>query len=279
MRLTLIDDDNIRFFENAIGDRYAEKKENELFAGVIDDEKKACAAAAFSEQPEGLYLEHIAVDDERRRQGIGSFLIGEMKKTAKSSGITNMYALFFADENDEGSEDFTAFLEKNGFTITRPEVKRTIYDIQEVLSLPPFVKGPLKRPFRIKTPTELSEKDMENINGIDDPMVDPEDVSSYKNRYGCVLFEKDEIRAILVAEMFGKGIRIGTLYSTGEGASLFAYLFEHAINIARCESTELEELVVDTAGEKMEKFEKLFFEKMKVRSVKSFRAVGAEMQL
>ena len=279
MRLTLIDDDNISFFEKAIGDRYAKKKENELFAGVIDDENKACAAAVFSEQPEGLYLEHIAVDDERRRQGIGSFLISEMNKTAKRSGVKNMYAVFFAGEEDEGSKSFTAFLEKNGFTITRPEVKRSVYDIQEVLRLPSFVKGPLKRPFRIKTPAELSEKDMESINGIDDPMVDPADVSSYKNRYGCVLFEKDEIRAILVAEMFGKGIRIGTLYSTGEGASFFGYLFEHAMEIARSESTELEELVVDTAGEKMEKFEKLFFEKMKVRSVKCFRAVGAEMQL
>ena len=83
MKLTWIDDDNVKFFKNVIGDRYLKKKEGEIFAGVIDDAGTAVGAGVFLSQPETLSIEFLAVTDERRRQGIGSFLLDGMTDAAR----------------------------------------------------------------------------------------------------------------------------------------------------------------------------------------------------
>ena len=279
MTLTIIDEDNIKYFKNAIGERYNERMDNELFAGVMDDDKNAVAAGVFEETPEGLFLSFIAVSEEKRRQGIGTFLLNGIAKLAKNAGINSMDTVFYLDEKNEGAKGFQEFLKYNGFEINEIEGKRSVYDIYKIKELPPFTTDRLRRPYRIKSSVELNEKEKEMVLAIDNPMINPYDFISLKNRYGGVLFNKDEICAMLVAEPFNDGIRIGSIYGDGEGVSMFPYLFEHAREVLERESMEIDELYVDTVGEKTAFYEEMLLGKMGMTPVRSYNACGAILDL
>ena len=126
MIMTLIDDDNIRYFEAVIGERYSEKNENELYAGVIDDAGEAVAAGIFVDTPDGPEVDFIAVSDDRRRQGIGSFLLREMKTVCKKSGIGSMHATLFTEKEEAASDANFLFLKKNGFEMNELDARRSV---------------------------------------------------------------------------------------------------------------------------------------------------------
>ena len=73
MKLTMITDENIGYFDPAVGERFRSRKENELFAGVIDDAGEAVAAAVFLEEEGSLILDLIGValgrDDPAQSRG------------------------------------------------------------------------------------------------------------------------------------------------------------------------------------------------------------------
>ncbi len=275
MKITVIDADNIRFFENAIGSRYVERKENDLFVGVVDEDGEAVGAGVFSGTPEGLFVEQIVVTGHKRRKGVGSFLLEEVSRLASEAGIPSLTAVFYGGDRDQGADILRHFFSKNGFSVESPSAARTVYDMREVLSAPAFSEGRLRRPYRIKTAAELTEEEREKVRAIEDPMIDPEEVVSLKNRYGGILFNKDEVCALLYAEPFCGGVRIGSLYGNGDGISLFPYLFEHAREIVRREGIAMDELYVDTAGEKTARFEEMYLTKLGIRPKDRYSGCGA----
>ena len=279
MNLTIIDDDNVKFFENAIGERYKERSEGEIFAGVTDDEEAAVAAGVFEETPEGLFLSFIAVSEEKRRQGIGTFLINGIAELARNAGIKSMDTVFYLDKDDEGKKGFTEFLKHNGFEISDIEGKRSVYDMYKVMDLPAFTGERLKRPYRLKSPAELNEKEKELVLAVNNPMINPKEFISLNNRYGGVIFNKDEVCAMLVAELFDEGVRIGSIYGDGGGLEFFPYLFEHAREVLGREGMEIDELFIDTVGEKTVIYEEMLLGKMGIKPIRSYKACGALLDL
>lgn len=279
MTLTIIDEDNIKYFKNAIGERYNERMDNELFAGVMDDDKNAVAAGVFEETPEGLFLSFIAVSEEKRRQGIGTFLLNGIAKLAKNAGINSMDTVFYLDEKNEGAKGFQEFLKHNGFEISDIEGKRSVYDMYKVMDLPAFTGERLKRPYRLKSPAELNEKEKELVLAVNNPMINPKEFISLNNRYGGVIFNKDEVCVMLVAELFDEGVRIGSIYGDGGGLEFFPYLFEHAREVLGREGMEIDELYVDTVGEKTAFYEEMLLGKMGMTPVRSYNACGAILDL
>ena len=283
MIMTLIDDDNIRYFEAVIGERYSEKNENELYAGVIDDAGEAVAAGIFVDTPDGPDVDFIAVSDDRRRQGIGSFLLREMKTVCKKSGIGSMHATLFTEKEEAASDAIFLFLKKNGFEMNELDARRSVYDLYRLMSLKPFATTALKRPYTIKSVAELSEKDKGKICGKLDSeennLVDPQKVISFENRYGGILFEKDEPRAMIAAEHFYGGVHILSLYGDGDGLRMFPYLFDHVKEAVRREGMELDELVIDTVGEKMAAFEERFMSGHDVDAVRRYQVYDAMLKL
>ena len=282
MIMTLIDDDNIRYYEAVVGDRYVKRTENELYAGVIDDDGEAVAAGIFVDTPDGLEVDFIAVADERRRQGIGSFLLCEIKDVCKESGVGSMHATLLAERDEAASDALYHFLEKNGFEIGELDARRSVYDLREVLSLPPFAEAPLKSQYLIKSVSELSEKEKEIICDMLDLksiMTDPHRVVSFENRHGGFLFEEDKIRALIVAETFRGAVHLVSLYGDGEGLKMFPYLFDHVKEAVRRDETEYDMLIIDTAGDKMASFEDHFLENSGVRAIKQYHVYNAVLRL
>ncbi len=275
MKLTRITEQNFHYFDEETQRHFAQKKEGELFAGVLDEKGCAVAAGLFSEYPRGLMLESLAVGEEHRKKGIGSFLLREMLSLAGQAGMEEMSTLFFSDPEAEGEKIWRSFLSKNGFFFTDAEGKRSLYDLSDVLQATPFVRGSLKRPFRIKKPGELSGEEKERIRRIKAPLVDPEEVISLDNRYGGVMFEKKEICAMLVCAPFQNGVRLSSLYGNGGGVSLFPHLFEHAREAVRNECMGYEALYIDTAGKNTAEFETLFLGKLGIGAVREYEACAA----
>ena len=279
MRFTLIDEDNIMFFEPAIGDYYSKKSGSEIFAGIIDDEGTAAAAGVFVEKDESLNIRMIAVDEEHQRQGMGSLLLDGIKYHAKQIGVRSLDTLFFTEAEDEGADAFRAFLLKNGFTVEALDAGRSVYDLHEVMKPDAFSPGPIKYPYRIRSVFSLSPKETEAIKKLDDPMIDPEEILSEDNRYGSAIFSKDELCALLYAEPFADGVRIGSLYGNGDGAILFPYLFEHAKKIIAQDSISCGGLYIDHAGEQMLHLEEFFLKRAGVAPLSRLNALGAVFML
>ena len=273
MKLTWIDDDNVKFFKNVIGDRYLKKKEGEIFAGVIDDAGTAVGAGVFLSQPETLSIEFLAVTDERRRQGIGSFLLDGMTDAARKLDFKYIDAVFYAAPKDEGADILKKFLIANGFRIELIDAKRTVYELDKVLALPDFSEKK-ENTYVIKPASELTEKEREAVLALENRGIDVSELLSFGNRYGGFLFDGETLKAALYVERFSEGVRIGTLF--GDGEAQFVKLFDYAKETVNKNAGAAKELYIDTVGEKTFSYMEKLLEKAGITPKEQFQACGAQ---
>ncbi len=279
MKLTMITDENAEFFRNVIGERFRERKDNEVFTGVIDDRKEPVAAAIFLEEGDELLLDLIAVVDGRRRQGVGSFLIREMKEAALGAGFGTISLVMYRNEKSPEENGFWEFLARNGFQIQETETKRRVYDLSGVMELPPFSETPIKRPFRIKSCFELTEEERESLKNLEGVTDGAGEKELENNRYGGVVLERNEVRAMLVCKPEWDGVLISSILGTGEGLKHFPWLFDNARELIRQEGMEFDKLYIDTAGKKTADYEDLFLRRRGIEASEEFTGFAATLHI
>ena len=175
MSLTLITKENESAFHSAIGDCFAEKQEDDLFIGVVDEKGAAAAAGAFREENGVLQLLRIASDEGHRGKGCAYFLMEEMKKRARAAGLSEIGTYLFAREED-GEGEWMAWLKRQGFEIAHLPAKRYGISLAALYEKQPFAGRRLRKGEKIRF---------------------------LKNqKYGFELVKETSVRATLLAEDF-----------------------------------------------------------------------------
>ena len=106
MDITLINKHNMQYFSYLIGGNFEPGQEA---LGVVDDGKPV-AAGLFSAADSICVIDWIAVDESRRREGIGRFLFDSVRQYFEEKGYTHLLAFY------EGSAESTIFLRRLGFS-------------------------------------------------------------------------------------------------------------------------------------------------------------------
>ena len=105
MQITVIGNKNIEWFLPILGQKPSGQQ---TALGVVEDGRPV-AAAVFSREGSACYIEHIYVEEESRRQGVGSFLLSEAMDAFNHVGVTEFLAYYPKDDV------LTAFLRKLRF--------------------------------------------------------------------------------------------------------------------------------------------------------------------
>ncbi len=261
MQITVISENNESFFDTLIGEFWRKREDNQLFAGVIDEEGNAVSAAVFEAAESGLALIFIATDPVRRRKGYAGFLIEEIAKRLPSYGIGRMDCVVYLGRDKENREEREMekirrnFLIKNGFFLHRLPAERRIYSMGDIYR----TNVPMEEPegICVKSPSELTEKELVEIyrlGGLAEEagiyMV-PERFVSEQNNYGGIIFEGQKAMAMLSAWPLLDGVQLDSMFLRNSRVELIQYLMDRAIRQIGQDYGPEAKLYVDIVGQKV----------------------------
>lgn len=219
--LTLITPENIRFFKTAVGKEFSERKEDDLFIGIMDEKGAAAAAAAFREEGGTLYLKKIASDEAHRGKGYAYDLLEEMKMRCKRSHVSEIGTHLFYHEGEENGP-FVSWLLRQGFELTDVPAKRYGFLLSDLYEKQPFGDRKLRKGEEI-----LPKRDK---------------VYGYELRYD------GRIMATLVAEPFREHIYLSLVDAKPGHWSDVKLLMDEALKNIRGRAPEAEMLYTDIMG-------------------------------
>ncbi len=275
MILTRIGDKNYEYFAALIDRFYDEAVQERFYIGVVDDDDIPVAAAVFEEAGDIMILRYIAVVKNRRREGIGRFLLDNMRGRIADSGVHTIMATFFAPEGEEDKMPSLLFFRSMGFEQDEEEtgLRRSIYPLEEVIE---SVKMRGYKEY-VRRPDELSAEVRESLSSIDD--IDEDEIMGSTNRYGGVLIKNGRAKAAIAVTDMYKGVRISAIASDGDLAENMKYLYAFAAARIAKEAPEKELLYIDTLGKKLMAYEDRFMKEKGVQCTERHYAVSMEMEV
>ncbi len=256
MKITRVTENNIEYFRGEIGEFYRKGDTRRICLGLIDDDGNAVGAAVLDLEPGDAMIRYFAISDNHRGKGYGRFFIDEIVKTLNSA----IYSRLMFCEFDMGVSDAIGFLSACGFTTEKSDTRRTLYNMEDVRRAVPFGSGRLPEGRKLVRGAAADEELRSKIFGLaenlnSDNYIDARFLTSMKNRYGGIIVEDGEIKAMLGVERFGDGARLESIYIDTGTMDELLYLFDYAVNAINMESEPLKTLYIDTNGEKLLKFE------------------------
>ncbi|MCR5773994.1 MAG: GNAT family N-acetyltransferase [Lachnospiraceae bacterium] len=142
MQITMIGNKNIDWFLPLLG---PEPSAHQIALGVVLDDRPV-AAAVFSREKLTCYIDHILVEEQSRRQGVGSFLLTEAMDAFRHTGVTEFFAFYPKDDA------LSAFLRKLGFFCSESD---------------PVIEAPCRKMIESETFAGFKKKyEMKRIEGI-----------------------------------------------------------------------------------------------------------------
>lgn len=253
MRGTLINESNIKFFENALDDET--RKRSDILIGVIDEESgNACgilAAEAVGEHV--LDIRYIFVDENFRERGAGKELVYtfiEAAKRMQASGITCVHS------RGNISDGISELLESCGF-YPDEELSSFIYGAMlSEIQIDEIKEKTLK--FSVKSLKNISDKKW-NDSRI---MWDHDGGSShgmaglsykkdtYDQELSFMAFDDNgDIKGMILGKISEAGFEILTLSAIGAQKSYILYaLLKNAIDTSRKKLDEQTYVIVSGAS-------------------------------
>jgi len=275
MKITRITEKNIDHFREGIGDYYGRGDYMRQCIGLMDDEENAVGVAVIDMEEGDAMIRYFAIADEHRGKGYGRYFIREIVKSLNPAITSRVVFCEFEEQNATESEAMQ-FLSKCGFTIEQGGTRRSLYNMDRVNAAFPFGKGKLSPGQKIvrgaaadealRARVKKLEEEFEGENGY----IDSEFILSRKNKYGGIIVENGEIRAMIGVERFGEGARLDGIYVAQGTTEELLYLFDYAIDAINVEEVPRKTLYIDTNGEKLMAFEDSLMKKKKIDRKKSF---------
>lgn len=293
MKLTLINTQNIYYFEGLIGKYWQEDEMNRLFVGVIDDNNTAVCAAVFVFYGQIASLKFIATDPNHRRKGYATFLIRESLRLLGTSMAKSLNATVFVEKGDiqiqnnisqvdkvtiEGEEGaFLKLLESVGASIHAVNIQRSVYklgDIEKQLSA--------KTDDNVKALNELSEHEKAKIVKIEE---DNEDILGYinpnvylsdKNIYGKFYVKDDDIKAMVACRKFVDGVLVDSIYAKSGELKQLVVLYKAVLQSVLPGCDKDTRVYIDTFGDKLQEYQQSI---LQCEPVETFIAYVASMDI
>ena len=269
MKFTAVTEKNASYFDTAIGELYREQWGNRLFFGVLDDEDAAVGAVAWELEGDTLWLLRIGVEDERRRQGFGSFLLRESARFAAAQEIPRLSCSFYETEEEASKNELAQFLSACDFAIRRVPIERQVYALSALYDAVPEQAGELAEPYAFRRGKELDEAQKEAILWLsvspdsDIPYLNSELLLSEENRYGGVLLKEDRPVAAVTIVPFEDGVRLDQFFGDIQDLSAIRALVRHCVETVKKEKDK-KRLYMDVGGEKLIRIQKQVFERVPI---------------
>ncbi len=246
MEITRIGEKNIDYFSHLTGGAIPPGQSG---LGVILDDT-AVAAALFSLVNGTATLEHIFVDPDERRRGVGTFLLKEAIEAFSAAGVDTMMAYY------NGADEITKFLSKMGFACTE-SLPQCSVSCDKLINADLFhTILDSKRSENIRYMEKLTTKEQRQLkqilrkNGFDESILDP---GRYDPKLSFVIVSDDDITGCMIMKMSGEDLMISLLLSNGELSSLRPILREVA-GIVDEKATAGSSIVFVSGNEKLEGF-------------------------
>ena len=203
MIITVINDDNVRFFYEAIGERYDQRKNNETYVGLVNDDDRAVGAAILTAGSGSMLLSYIGIEDESQRQGLGSMFIDEIIDSIDRTMFDRLKAILFLKDTDKNGP-IPAFLKSNVFMERPSYSRRTRYDLKMIMEMAAsadrrrFDNGTVVRAENLSDPQREMIYETDDILYEDkDAYFDAERILSDDNRFGGIYIKDDRVVAAL----------------------------------------------------------------------------------
>ncbi len=285
MIITVINDDNVRFFYEAIGERYDQRKNNETYVGLVNDDDRAVGAAILTAGSGSMLLSYIGIEDESRRQGLGSMFIDEIIDSIDRTMFDRLKAILFLKDTDRNGP-IPAFLKSNVFMERPSYSRRTRYDLKAIMDMAAsadrrrFDNGTVVRAENLSDPQREMIYEIDDILYEDkDAYFDAERILSDDNRFGGIYIKDDRVVAALCASPFEDGVRIENIYASKDGREGLKELFDNAI-IRISDQDEIPQyLYIDTVGAALQQFEDKLMGAKGISPVESRKAYVFEREL
>ncbi|MCR5279914.1 MAG: hypothetical protein K6E19_10790 [Lachnospiraceae bacterium] len=278
MRITEIDDNNERFFDAVIGERYGKRKGTETFLGLVDDEDLAVGAAVVEADGADLMLSYIGIAENRQRQGLGSFFIKSIIESIDDNLYDGLQVILFL-KNGEEKGPVPQFLIKNGFSCRKIDGRRTVYDLNAVIKGKDLTADRQYDKGKIVEPGAVTEKLKKKLRETEEGLemnagayFSADRIVSKDNEFGGIYVKGEEIMAALCAVPFADGVRVESIYAAQDGSDGLYELIEHAKARVSKSGVFSGNLYIDTIGSVLMRFEDAKMGYMGVKPVEAFEA-------
>lgn len=225
MKLKILDGNRIRMFAGYIPERFLTGQDR-LYLGAASD-GGICAAAVFTMGTES-FLDYIYVTEDKRREGIGSFLLNEFFRIAGEMGVKSLAASFY------GNEEAVSFLEKNGFFVGRGSQMYSI-TLADAKASDKFV-GLMKRryDYDIRSFEKLSHVERKTVKrylASVDSQIDRVCGNDFSPRLSAVVLGKNNIPgSFILCSEHENGVSVDMIVGTKAMELSILCLFKHLYN-------------------------------------------------
>lgn len=269
MIFTTITKDNVDYFGEKLAEYWKSNASNRTYLGLADDKGEAVGAAVLDMVGDNADIRYFAIADAHRGKGYGRYFLDCILKSLDRRFVSGLSFVCYVDEEEKPPYVFD-FLTHCGFEAQKGKVKRTVYEMKDIIAAAPFGKSTLPKGTSLirgamaddiirKKVLGLS-KDASNANSYFDGKL----VLSNENRYGGIMITNDEIDCMLSIVPFEKGARLEGMYAKGSSLNELMYLFDYAIEAITVEEPVPSVLYVDTAEGKLLQFEDTLMKKKKI---------------
>lgn len=293
MKLTLINSQNIYYFEGLIGKYWQEDEMNRLYVGVINEDNTAVCAAVFVFYGQIASLKFIATAPSYRRRGYASYLIKESIRLLGTSMALSLNSTVFVEKGDikiknnislvdkvtiEGEEGaFLKLLESVGASIHAVNIQRSVYrlgDIEKQLSA--------ATDDNVKALNELNEREQAKIVKIEEDneellgYINPDVYLSDKNVYGKFYVKDDDIKAMVACRKFVDGVLVDSIYAKAGELKRLEVLYKAVLQSVLQECDKDTKVYIDTFGDKLQEYQRGI---LKCEPAETFIAYVASMDI
>ncbi len=282
MDITRIDKDNIEAYEPFLTPEMnsAILSGEVISLGAFDDEAdNAPTGIVIGEVEEDAFrIRYLLVDPERRREGIGSYLLDYLSQAC----LMNEIETFIAEYPDDGSfDDAEAFFDDGGFTKEKGEAIKYVMELGDVKKLRIF-----KDIENHKDPVEIqSFKDIKKgvLTAFTGELYKEGDTQLYDllndgisdGEISLAYVKEDKILALLVASADEKGIIVNWAYSDpNEYEHLLSVIKAFAARAAQKFSDDTEMSILGMTEAAQGLLEGLFKESIKTKTGWTVRKLG-----
>lgn len=250
-KVTRINKENYLYFEGLLGDSFLNRKKDDMFVGLIDDEENAVSAAIFGVFQDGFTLRFIATDPDKTNMGYATELIKKTLESMKDSTFDFCQAVLFGELEAEELA-VQKILEKNDFICEDLPVYRSIYKLGDFSKLK---SKSLEPGVVVKPASKLSSAEYYDLLEMGKKYSDTAvyiDAEGFANDKYCICAVKNgQIQALAHGREVDKEIFVDTVIAEGQNLLYLPILFQRMYEAVSEAFPEETTVYIDAAGEKL----------------------------
>ncbi len=287
MIITEITEDNIGYFAvPRVKELFDKRPHTEgvvppIFLGLVDDEDRAVGTAVIETGGDTGRILYFGIADEFRHRGYGRYFMDGIEDMMRRIYVRRLYFTSFLPEGEEKDMALT-FLSRLGFILRQGVGRRRVYDMASIKAADSFAMGKLPKGTAIIRPAQAGDLIRDRVLEIaadmeeKDMYLDDRVMLSEENRYGGLMVKGNEVTAMISVLPFDSDVLLEGLYASDLSSGDFLHLFDHALKMTAFEESAPAHLYVDTADEKLMRFEDALMKKKGIVPVRELYGAIAE---